>query len=253
MWLMCGDCKEKLKEIENNVIDMTITSPPYDNLRKYDGYNFDFENIAKELYRITKPGGVVIWIVGDSTKNGSESGTSFNQALYFKKIGFNIHDTMIYKKINAMPLNHNRYEQEFEYMFCFSKGKPKTFNPIMIPCKYAGMENWGKPTYYKNDDGELIEMKRKSIKDNKIHGNIFEYRVGSTTSTKQYKHPAMFPEQLVIDQIKTWSNEKDIILDPMMGSGTSGEIALKLNRDFIGIDISERYYGMVKERLEKLK
>lgn len=149
--LICGDCKEELKNINDNYVDLTITSPPYDNLRKYNGYEFDFENIAKEIYRVTKDGGVLIWIVADSTKNGSESGTSFKQALYFKEIGFNLHDTMIYKKINYVPLNHNRYEQEFEYMFCFSKGKPKTFNPIKIPCKYAGQENWGKPTYYKDE------------------------------------------------------------------------------------------------------
>ena len=149
---MNGDCKEKLKEIDNNVIDMVITSPPYDNLRKYDGYTFDFEEIAKELLRVIKPGGVMIWIVGDATHNGSESGTSFKQALYFKEIGFNLHDTMIYRKLNYVPLNHNRYEQEFEYMFCLSKGKPNTFTPVRIPCKYAGYETWGERSFYKENN-----------------------------------------------------------------------------------------------------
>lgn len=249
MWLMNGDCKEKLKEIDNNVIDMIITSPPYDNLRKYDGYTFDFEEIAKELLRVIKPGGVMIWIVGDATHNGSESGTSFKQALYFKEIGFNLHDTMLYRKINYVPLNHNRYEQEFEYMFCLSKGKPKTFNPIKIPCKYAGCSTWGETSFYKKDNGELVKTGQKVINDTKIHGNIFEYRTGSTTSSKKFKHPAMFPEELVHDQIATWSEIGGLILDPMMGSGTSGEVALKLKRDFIGIEISKQYYDLAKERL----
>lgn len=248
-WLMLGDCKNNLKNIETETVDMTITSPPYDNLRKYEGYTFDFESIAKELYRITKSGGVVIWVVGDSTNKGSESGTSFKQALYFKEIGFNLHDTMIYRKINYVPLTHNRYEQEWEYMFCFSKGKPKTFNPIKIPCKYAGCSTWGETAYYKKDDGELVKTGKKVINDTKIHGNIFEYRTGSTTSTRKYKHPAMFPEQLVIDQIKTWSNEGDTILDPMMGSGTVGSVALDMNRNFIGIEISDKYFKLVQERL----
>lgn len=249
-WLMLGDCKDMLKNIENETVDMTITSPPYDNLRKYEGYSFNFESIAKELYRVTKSGGVVIWIVGDSTNKGSESGTSFRQALYFKEVGFNLHDTMIYRKTNYVPLNHNRYEQEFEYMFCFSKGKPKTFNPIKIPCKYAGVAMWGETSYYKEGNSELVKTKRKVINDTKVHGNIFEYQVGSITSTKKYKHPAMFPEQLVIDQIKTWSNENDTILDPMMGSGTSGSVALSLNRNFIGIEISDKYFKLVQERLQ---
>ena len=127
----CMDCVEGLKLLKDESIDLTVTSPPYDNLRTYNGYSFDFESVAKELYRVTKLGGVVVWVVGDATINGSETGTSFRQALYFKECGFNLHDTMIYEK-NSLPMNHNRYEQEFEYMFIFSKGKPKTFNPIRI-------------------------------------------------------------------------------------------------------------------------
>ena len=136
----CMNCLDGMKLLSDNYIDLTVTSPPYDDLRKYNGYSFNFEifkDIAKELYRVTKDGGVVVWVVGDKTKNGSESGTSFKQALYFKEIGFNLHDTMIYQK-KTPPLTHNRYEQEFEYMFILSKGKPKTWNPIMIPKKIYG-------------------------------------------------------------------------------------------------------------------
>ena len=124
------DCIEGMKKLESEIIDLTITSPPYDNLRKYNGYSFDFENIAKELYRTTKKGGVAAWVVNDSTVKGSETGTSFKQALFFKEIGFNLHDTMIFAKNNPVPLTHNRYEQQFEYMFILSKGKPKTFNGL---------------------------------------------------------------------------------------------------------------------------
>ena len=129
---------DTMKRMPDNFIDLTVTSPPYDNLRKYKGYSFPFEEIAKELYRVTKKGGIVVWVVGDATMNGSESGTSFKQALYFMSIGFNLHDTMIYRKLNPIPLTHNRYEQAFEDMFVLSKGKPNTFNPIKIPCKTAG-------------------------------------------------------------------------------------------------------------------
>ena len=134
-YIECGECSKLMGQIPSNSIDLIVTSPPYDNLRSYNGYTFEFENVANELYRVVKKGGVVVWVVGDSTKNGTESLTSFKQALYFKDLGFNVHDTMIYQKANYIPLTHNRYEQSFEYMFVFSKGKPNTLNPIMIPCK----------------------------------------------------------------------------------------------------------------------
>ena len=131
-----GDCLDVMdKLIEEGVeVDLTVTSPPYDDLRNYNNtlvWNFDvFKQVADRLYKITKNGGVVVWVVNDKTKNGSETGTSFKQALYFKEIGFNLHDTMIYAKNNPIPQNHNRYEQAFEYMFILSKGKPNTFNPL---------------------------------------------------------------------------------------------------------------------------
>ena len=242
------NCLDTMKQMPNGFVDLVVTSPPYGELRTYNGYSFDFENIAKELYRITKDGGVIIWVVADQTKNGSESGTSFKQALYFKELGFNLHDTMIYRKLNYTPLTHNRYEQEWEYMFCFSKGKPKTFNPIKVPCKYAGQETWGQPSYYKTTDGTLTEMGKKVISDDKIKGNVFEYRTGST-QTGKIKHPAMFPEQLATDQINTWTNEGDLIYDCFMGSGTTGKMAKHNNRNYIGSEISEEYFKIIEGRL----
>ena len=149
---------DTMKRMPDNFIDLTVTSPPYDGLRTYNGYSFPFENIAKELYRITKDGGVVVWVVGDATVKGSESGTSFRQALYFKEIGFNLHDTMMYRKINYIPLTHNRYEQEFEYMFIFSKGKPKTFNPIMVECKTKGSKTNGRTFYQTNSQNITTDI-----------------------------------------------------------------------------------------------
>lgn len=172
--LLNGDCVEFMKKIEDDSIDLTVTSPPYDDLRKYNGYNFDFENVAKELYRISKQGGVVVWIVGDKTEKGSESGTSFREALYFKELGFNLHDTMIYQS-DKPPMNHNRYEQKFEYMFVFSKGKPKTFNPIKEKCKYAGEVKSARTFRQSGDSLEETHLKNevKKHKDKRKYMVLF--------------------------------------------------------------------------------
>lgn len=247
-----GNCLDILKKIENNTIDLTITSPPYDNLRKYKTFEFDFESIAKELYRITKEGGVVVWIVGDATVNGSETGTSFNQALYFKEIGFNLHDTMIYQKANPIPQNHNRYEQSFEYMFVLSKGKPKTFNPLREPTKNAGKTfDWGNRKT-KMDDNQCRrdrESEKLKVKPTKIKNNIFTYSIGGGKTG----HPAVFPDKLAEDHILSWSNEGDLVLDPFMGSGTTAKMCILNNRKYIGCEICEEYYNNSLKYLEDIK
>ena len=251
-----GDCIEVLKTFEDNSIDLTVTSPPYDNLRTYggviDGWSFEkFQGIAKELYRITKEGGVVVWVVGDATVKGSETGTSFKQALFFKDIGFNLHDTMIYMS-DKPPLTHNRYEQKFEYMFVFSKGKPKTFNPIMEECKYAGSDKKARTFRHTGDELQETHIKNKVNKE-KIKGNVWYFSTGYNKSTKDiiaFKHPAIFPEQLANDHIISWSNENDIVFDPFMGSGTTAKMAELNNRKWIGCELSEEYCWIIKERLE---
>lgn len=248
----CGDNVAIMKSFPDECIDLTVTSPPYDNLRKYKGYSFDFENIAKELFRITKQGGVVVWVVSDSTVNGSETGTSFKQALYFKEIGFNLHDTMIFRKTNPIPqIFRKRYNNEFEFMFVFSKGEVKTINPIMVDCLHGGLKLKG--TTYKNySNGEQVREKLANpVKEKKIKGNIWEYVVGKNKVDQEAKnHPAPFPCALAEDHILSWSNPNDIVFDPMCGSGTTLKMAKLNNRNFIGIDISKEYCEIANQRVK---
>jgi site-specific DNA-methyltransferase (adenine-specific) len=239
-----------MKRMDDCFIDLTITSPPYDNLREYKGYEFEFQKIANELFRVTKEGGVVIWIVGDSTIKGSETGTSFKQALYFKEIGFNLHDTMIYKK-NSPPLTHKRYEQNFEYMFVLCKGKIKTFNPIYRKKIYKDTRNETQNRREKN--GEFSKGFRSKSKKT-IRGNIWEYSVGggiSSTDKISFLHPAIFPEQLVKEHIYSWSNEEDLVYDSFMGSGTTAKMAYLQKRKWIGSEISKEYTELANKRIEK--
>ncbi|MDX9990771.1 MAG: site-specific DNA-methyltransferase [Anaerolineales bacterium] len=248
-----GNCVEVMKNFDSNAIDLTLTSPPYDNLRTYKGFVFPFEDIAKELFRITKDGGVVVWVVGDATIHRTETGTSFKQALYFREIGFNLHDTMIFQKQNPVPqLYRKRYSNIFEYMFVFSKGEVKTHNPIMIDCLHAGLELNG--TTYKNySKGEQKREKlAKPVKSKKIKGNIWEYVVGKKAEDQEAQgHPAPFPSALAKDHIISWTNKGDIVLDPMCGSGTTCKSAFQLGRKYIGIDISREYCHVARERIRQ--
>jgi site-specific DNA-methyltransferase (adenine-specific) len=240
---------------------LTITSPPYDDIRDYNGYNFNDEilsNIIKQLYRITANGGVVVWIVGDATTNGSESGSSFKQALKFMEAGFKLHDTMIYEKnTSSFPAkrNGNRYTQIFEYMFVFCKGKLKTANLICDkPNKWAGHTNWGKNTN-RLKNGELQETSDiKPVPDFSPRNNIWKYNVGkgfNSTDKESHEHPAIFPEKLAEDHILSWSAEGDIVLDPFSGSGTTCKMAKKNGRKYIGIDISKEYCLLAETILAK--
>ena len=248
--IICGNCVEVMQKMPDNYIDLTVTSPPYDNLRAYLRYEFDFESIAKELYRVTKPGGMVVWVVGDATIKGSETGTSFKQALYFKEIGFRLHDTMFYKKKNPPPLNHNRYEQAIEYMFVFSKGKPKTVNLMQEPCKLAGKINKGTMRNNNSDDLSIKHGYGKPYNKTKPRNNFWEYAVGVEKFNKGGKHPAIYPEKLAEDHIVSWSNPGDLVLDPMCGSGTTCKMAKKNGRNYIGIDIAEEYCEIARGRIE---
>ena len=253
-----GDCLEVMKDIPDKSIDMVLTSPPYDNLRDYKNYSFDFKNIAKELFRITKDGGVIVWIVNDATVDGGETGTSFKQALYFKEIGFNLHDTMIWLKDSpAYPASKksNRYSQVFEYMFIFSKGKPKTTNLIQDrKNKWGGQTSFG-ATSSRKTNGDLSIQGKHNIQEFGYRFNVWIQGCGwmkSYTDKFLKGHPAIFPEKLAEDHILSWSNEGDIILDPMAGSGTTLKMAKKNNRNYIGIEISPEYIDIINKRLSQL-
>lgn len=246
--IYCENCIETMEKMPDGFVDLVVTSPPYDNQRNYNGYSFNFEGIANELFRIVKIGGVVVWIVSDQTKNGSESGTSFRQALFFIACGFKLHDTMIYHK-NSVPLSHDRYEQHFEYMFILSKGKPKTFNPIKEKKNWIdnrSVKTFGREKNGTKDIGKCGQMIEK------VKGNVWKYNTGgghTTSDAIAHNHPAIFPEQLAADHIFSWSNEGDLVYDPFGGSGTTGKMAHLMKRNWIISEISSEYVQMAEKRI----
>ena len=246
-----GDCLQIMPELEP--VDLVLTSPPYDNLRSYRGYSFSWRQTIICVREILKQGAVCVWVVSDETKNGSESGTSFRQALWFIDSGLNLHDTMFYKK-TPMPLTHNRYEQAIEYMFVFSYGKPKTFNPIMVPCSQAGKSLSGSTRRHTGGHEKTPLHKPTTTKGHKIKDNVWEYGVGFNKTTQDriaYEHPAIFPELLAHDHILSWSNKGDTVADIMCGSGTTLKQAEKLERKWIGIEIEEKYCEIAAKRIEQ--
>ncbi len=243
-----SDCVTLMESMEANSVDLTVTSPPYDKLRNYNGYDFNFDKIAQGLFKITQKGGIVVWVVGDKIKNGNRSLTSFKQALYFQEVGFNIHDVMIYKKKNTPFMRANAYTNCYEFMFVLSKGSPNTFNPLKVKTARQGHEMM---PFNKGADG----INRKTLgelKSEKTKTNIWEYAtgLGGTTSDKiAFKHPAVYPEKLAEDHILSWTNPGDVVFDPMCGSGTTCKMALKNNRTYIGCDISKEYVELTEKRL----
>ena len=252
--LIHGDCLEVMKDFGDDSFDLTVTSPPYDNLRTYNGtleWNEDiWKAIIKELYRVTKQGGVVVWVVGDATVKGSETGTSFKQALWAMECGFNLHDTMIYLKDQLAFPDKNRYYNGFEYMFVLSKGKLKTFNPIQDKknSSYGRIvNNYGE----RRKDGSISNGKSCAGKKIKEYGVRYNYWLMYNQSRGEHsKHPATFPEQLANDHIISWSNEGDTVFDPFMGSGTTGKMALLNNRNFMGIEKDEKYFEIANKRIK---
>lgn len=244
--LYCGDCAKVMAEhIPDTSIDLTVTSPPYDNLRTYNGYTFDFEAIAAQLWRVTKPGGVVVWVVGDATINGSETLNSMRQAIHFQGLGFNV-ETMIYEVSGTGAKGSNDYYwQAFEFMFVLTKGKPKTSNRIAdVKNKTIGLLRGGR--YRSGGNGEKPHLTNEFG----VRSNIWRYQVGFADNSDKTNHPAPFPEALARDHILSWSNPGDVVLDPMMGSGTTGKMAVVTERRFIGIDISAEYVELARERIE---
>lgn len=255
--LILGDCVQHLKTLQENSVDLTVTSPPYDNLRTYNGNiaqwgEHVWKEVIAELYRVTKEGGVVVWVVGDATIEGSETGTSFKQALWAKECGFNLHDTMIWNKgsFTAVGALQTRYAPTWEYMFVFSKCKPNNFHPIRDrKNKKAGSKLHGT---IRQADGTTkpVSGAGKISPEYGIRFGIWD--MPPEQSNAKRKHPAQFPEQLANDHILSWSNRGDTILDPFMGSGTTGVACANLGRNFIGIEIDPTYYAIAKKRIESV-
>ena len=245
--IIAGDCVKFMCNMSKDSVGLTVTSPPYDNLRDYKGYSFPFEDIARGLYDVTKPGGILVWVVGDRI-NGGRSLTSFHQGLFFQSIGFSMHDVMIYQKKNTPFMRSNAYTNAYEFMFVLAKGKPKTFNPIKELTVRHGMEML---VHNKRPDG----VNKKSLgrlNKEKTRNNIWAYAVGlhGTTSDRiAFEHPAIFPEKLAEDHILSWSNAGDLVFDPMCGSGTTCKMAYLNQRNYIGVDISADYVEIARQRL----
>ncbi len=251
--IICGDNVAVMREMPNTCIDLTVTSPPYDNLRTYGGDAWDFEEVAKELFRITKQGGVVVWVVGDKADNFCETLSSFRQALFFKDVGFNVVDTMIYRKSGAFyKYNHRNYPQAWEFMFILGKGRPKSFNPLRDkPNSQRGTPVTGTK---RNPDGTLKPEHNigRVLGDVGMRDNVWTYDTGYMLSSKDsisFQHPAIFPERLAADHIISWSNPGDMVLDPFSGSGTTCKMAKLLGRHWIGIEINPEYIEISNKRL----
>jgi len=258
-----GDNVEVLKSFPDCCIDLTVTSPPYDDMRSYkglidsksdfNGYSFDFEALAPELYRVTKDGGVLVWVVDHATVDGDETCNSFRQALFFRECGFKLHDTMIYEKNGISHPSSNRYHQVFEYMFVLSKGTPKSINIIKDRKNlWAGSTNWGKVNKHRGKNDEFVEQPKKITADYGARFNIWRFKTGGGFSAKDeiaFEHPAIFPEELARDHIKSWSNINDIVLDPFSGSGTTAKMAAMTGRKYIGVEINQEYVDLSQTRI----
>jgi len=259
------NCLLTMSNMPDNFVDLTVTSPPYDDLRTYNnrisgvkstfnGYVFQFEDIAKEIFRVTKEGGVLVWVVGDATVEGNETGTSFRQALFLKECGFKLFDTMIYMKPPRGAVgNNNTYWQSFEYMFVFSKGLPKTIN--LIKDRENKESRNGDNGTKRLQNGELLKLKRGGYGEFGRRTNLWEYNIGkghSASDNFAYEHPAIFPEKLALDHIRTWSNVGDIVYDPMMGSGTVAKMCLIEERDYIGSEINADYCNIISKRISSV-
>ena len=253
--LMQGDCLERMKEIPDGSIDLTVTSPPYDNLRSYNGNNAEWgehvwQCLIKHLYRATKTGGVAVWIVSDATIGGSETGSSFRQALFAISCGFRLHDTMVWdKEVNGSIGSGNRYKNSFEYMFIFSKLAPKSANMIADrKNKRAGELQCGS---IRQKDGTVKKTTwygKRKIRDYGTRMNV--WRISPAKSKKERLHPAPFSERLALDHIISWSNEGDTVLDPFMGSGTTGVACVNTGRNFIGIELDQGYFEIARNRIQ---
>lgn len=252
--IVCGDNCDVLGTFPRECVDLVVTSPPYDDLRTYGGHSWDFYGVAWQLKRVLKPGGVIVWVVNDKTEDGDETGSSMTQALHFKQLGLRLHDTMIWHRVSPFP-ESTRYHPAFEYMFVFANGAPSVFNVIMD--RETTTEGRRESTQERQPDGRIVKPGRNSAalhREIAPRFNVWKQNAGGSMTTKDsfaFKHPAIFPEPIARDHIKSWSNEGDIVLDPFNGSGTTTKMARELGRRYIGIEVNPEYCEIAEKRLEQ--
>ena len=248
----CEDSLKALKNLPPNSIDLMVTSPPYDSIRDYTGFSLDLKGIGKELFRVMKEGGIAVMVMQDQTKNFAKSLTSFRTAIdWVDNAGFKLFETTIYRKYGAEGAWWTkRFRVDHEYMFIFLKGeRPAYFNkePLKIPSKHGGKTMTGGGTRLTN--GIRIPTRKIHINPMKCRGTIWEYMTAGDGTRLKHEHPATFPDKLPYDFIQCFSPENSVVLDIFMGSGTTALAAIKLNRNFLGFDISQKYVDLAKKRI----
>ena len=255
------DCLETMKRMPDNYVDLILTSPPYDNMRSYGGnknyhqrlnqtgFSFDFEGIAKELTRVLKPGGVIMWNVQDQTIKGSRTGNSMRQALFFmEECGLFLHDHLIWYKTGTPFPSIYRYRNVWENMFILTKGKPNTFNPILKKNKTGGASRNRRRE--RNHNGELVMKERVvTTKEYGIDDNVWYItnHFNVTDEMKKYGHPAVMADEVAKRHIQSWTNEGDVVYDPFLGAATTTRLAKQMNRNWIGSEIHKPYFDISKK------
>ncbi len=251
--IILSDCRDGMAALSNECIPFTLTSPPYDGLRTYDGLaDWNFMDVAKELYRITMQGGVVVWVVQEQIIDGSESGETSRQRLAFANIGFRLHHTMVMGKLGGIQFSSNRYGRPLEYAFILSKGPPRYFNPLRDrPNKEAGRV---KVFLNRNRDGSFAPVKRTQVHPYGLRGSIWFYPTGKNNSAKEdyaFEHPALMPEQMAEDDILSWTKVGDLVFNPFAGAGTALKMALLNHRSYLGFEINPKYVEIARRRLRE--
>ena len=252
--VLVGDCVELLPTLPQ--ADLILTSPPYGTMRDYGGHEFDWRVVADAIVPALAPGGVLVWIVKDQTIDGSKSGESFRQALYFLDAGLRLHDVLIYRKAANSNPTPNRVFQDSEFMFVFSNGAPRTANITKdVPSLWAGTTRGINGTGRSSKGNNPTSPGKRLIGPYKNRGTVWEYLVGYGHSAPDFldahDHPAIFPLTLAKDHISMWTNPGDLVIDPMCGSGTTLRAAKDLNRRYIGIDIHAPYVALAEQRLSQ--
>ena len=252
--LFCGDCLEVLKKLPDNSVDMYFFSPPYDELRDYNGFTLDLSSIGKEIERTLKDGGVSIMVMQDSTNNFKKSGTTFRTIVnWLDNTELKLWECCIYnRKATPGAWWTYRFSVDHEYVPIFFKGKrPQHFDKehMKIPNPNAGKNIKGS---VRGKDGELIPLEC-TTNDTMCCGTVMHYSNSKRERPKDWhlkkQHPATFPEKMTADFIRAFTKEGMLVVDPFVGSGTTGVQCKKLKRKFVGIDISQEYIEISKQRL----